>query len=152
MVISEKLIENFICETINSIGSDSLCDRGLDNPFFATKAFQQLDLSPLGQADIVTYGRHNELVWIDILELKTNDIIIKDIDQVMRYRKAVTEFLDGRFRSAISVKVSCALIGYGVSSGEHILDQLNQEGMLDTYTYHWSLKSGIQFRDIHSNE
>lgn len=164
MNFSEKNLEEDILEKLQEEDFESLYNKGFEyydpeeeREFFHAQS--QVDLSPYGIADIIctrlykTYHRSKELdytelcIEMDIIELKARYIKSKDIDQVLRYKRAIERYVENKYKQdnkyCYEVEVNCILIGSGIEHGHYIHNHIGDQ--LYIYTYTSNLIDGIQF-------
>jgi len=133
MQLSEKEIENFIFDDLINNGHHCR-QKGLDLDIFKLMRFvdrnaikihwyRQLNLAPYGIADIVGFCRFKGSIYVEIIELKAVSIKSDDFDQILRYKKGVSHYLNNTF-DLPSLDISCTLIGLGYESGFFIQNEL----------------------------
>lgn len=125
MQLSEKEIEDFIFEDLTHNVGMGLTHRGLttlhtnlvvNQRYHKCKWLRQLDLGPYGRADIVGYFRADDTIYVELMELKSIPIEVADFEQILRYKKAIKEYVGKRFNLSFQMY----LIGKGFNSGHYI--------------------------------
>lgn len=139
----EKDLEQIIFETDN----DYLCDRGLN---ICGKKYRQIDLSPYGIPDIITFERpfQNYQAIITIWEFKKDTIGVNTFLQALRYAKGVKYLLEKNrpFFNKIECEFKICLVGKNIElTGSFcFLPDIFTNVSLYTYEYKYD---GIDFKD-----
>lgn len=160
MTFSEKELEDVLFEKIQNKEFQSLHERGLDiydpnEEIDIMFVDRQVDLNPYGIADIIVttiemypdpYGLAG-IVKMDLIELKAVPIRSRDVNQVLRYKRAIERYNDKKFYSDESkfcyeIHVNPILIGNGIESGHYILNEVSD---ISFYSYDFNPIDGLKF-------
>lgn len=162
MTFSEKELEDVLFEKIYNRNFESLYRKGFElyDPVDEIDIMfvdRQVDLTPYGIADIIVttiemYEEGDGLngsVHIDLIELKAVPIRSKDINQVLRYKRAIERYSDKKFaldeyKYSYEIDVNPILVGSGIDSGHYILNELVESGVM-LYTYDFNPIDGLKF-------
>lgn len=112
--ISESKLEDFIYEHLKGL-NDTKGFKEL--PWQYGSVCRQVNLGSAGIADIVAVHHRNNMMNIEIYELKKGCIDTTALLQVLRYRKAASALAFNLFKR-IKSNITCHLIGNKVASGD----------------------------------
>lgn len=162
MDILEKELEDMIWHKMDNGYLDSLEDKGLTIDYDA-KFYRQYNFGAYGIADLVSLSivkdKRRWLFYVNIYELKKDEINYKTLNQAMRYAKAVERMADDwnyryKKRRPIVLSISIHLIGKKcVGSAFMYLPDLFKN--LYLYEYKFDFDEGISFEqklDYHLSE
>ena len=147
IVISEKKLEDYLCGFLSGeLESDSLREHLASNPDVVERQFS---LGNYGVPDIVTFHIDPSDHWafdtylgITIYELKKGKINYEALDQIVKYKKGMMEYLDNF--TDLGYHIECVLIGNGldISGGFlYIPDCFND---ISFYTYDLDINGGLK--------
>ena len=144
MKFSEKQLEDIIFNSDNSF----LQEKGFD---ICGKKFRQLNINGYGVADLICVSRNGQLLNIDIVELKRDDISISSFMQALRYLDGIKHYLRKR-RFGYTVKFTIKLCGSSISDNRELNLMTKYIDVypfidIDFYTYRFAV-DGIFFDKI----
>jgi hypothetical protein len=155
MNVLEKEIEDIVWEAKGV----QLVERGLKLRLGAIK-WRQLNLGSYGIADIVTtklikktnYKGGHEIsewiLWVDVIELKKDEINIAAYLQALEYCKGLHRFLRDAINLNVdfSYKFNIILIGKKIDLNSSFCYMADFVENLQVYTYSIDLEKGVRFR------
>jgi hypothetical protein len=168
MQLSEKELEDFIFQDLVDNDGFGLVARGLHLRYtnLRMKSFikpiwtRQLNLDPYGIADIVGFYRYRGIACIELIELKARPIELKDFEQIARYDKALTRFMNNTLKWS-NFDINKTLIGTGydgmyiqtllpvsVASCTYDLDGLEFNHFLEYTDWHIRADKGKSLRNL----
>lgn len=114
-----KFLEKDLEEIIFISSNYELCIRGLN--LYKNK-IRQLKLGAYGVCDILAWQRCNDnyygnIIQIQIIELKQNEINLYTLSQVLRYARAIQRYLEFR-NSKITYQIDIVLIGKTINCSD----------------------------------
>lgn len=144
MEFLEKDLEDIIFETDNC----DLQDRGL---IVHSNKKRQVRIGNYGIADIVSWARDYNVLYIDVMELKKDYVNNNTFMQAIRYAKGIERYFQKR-RPNIKVLISITLVGRYVDLTQDVcflpdIIKTTTEGIISIYTYNYTAL-GIEFTEI----
>lgn len=141
MKFSEKQLEDIIFNSDNSF----LREKGF---YIYGKKFRQLNIAGYGVADLICVSRSGQLLNIDIIELKRDEISIGSFMQALRYLDGIRHYLRKR-RFDYTVKFTIKLCGNSITDNRELnlmTKYINVYPFIDIdfYTYRFTV-DGIFF-------
>jgi hypothetical protein len=172
MNFSEKELEDILFKKLNDGDYDSLYKRGFtyydpEEDRDVTFVDRQVNLMPYGIADIIVTNTYHDYVGhpdgdsfeyrlvIDIIELKVEPIRSKDINQALRYKRAIERYHQHKCENdnnkfSFDIDINIILIGSGINHGHYIFDEVEYGGQFYIYTYEFNPIDGITFNSVGS--
>ena len=139
---SEKSLENFIVECFEINKKCIIDESDYDD------CFSQFSFGDYGIPDLIFYSKnvHNDELFmtIHIVELKNEQIKLKDIAQISRYKTYIESMYEG---TELNINLKCSLVvPEGISSNSDACYLTNAcEGSIDVYEFALNPMTGIQF-------
>lgn len=143
---SEKSLEDFI---VKCFGEEKKCiidDSTYDN------CLSQFSFGDYGIPDLIFYSKviseNDSFMTIHIVELKNEQIKLKDIAQISRYKTYIEKMQE---RTDISIDLKCSLVvPEGISSNSDACYITNAcEDSIDVYEFSLNPKTGINFNLVY---
>lgn len=157
MNILEKEIEQLIWSAIQEEKFDLLWEKGLPLESQA-KYYRQLNLGSYGILDIASIlinkidypqGLTHYEVWINIIELKKNQVNMDTFKQVLayaRYAQLIFEEYESRFPNKdFRLKLKLSLIGKTIDDKSHFCFLSSIFSNVNIYTYELDFSKGLTF-------
>lgn len=132
----EKNLEDIVFETPN----DKLHERGF---FLFGEKKRQVRIGNYGIADIITYFRRENKMFINVLELKKDKVSIETLLQAVNYVKGIKRYLDRRACS-FDISIRITLIGKEVDNSNSFCYFPDIFNNIDVFTYEYQF-DGIFF-------
>lgn len=139
---SEKSLENFIVECFAIENKCIIDDSTYD------KCLSQFSFGDYGMPDLIFYSNliHNDesFMTIHIVELKNEQIKLKDIAQISRYKTYIEKMYE---ETELNIDLKCSLVvPEGISSNSDACYLTNAcQDSIDVYEFVLNPMTGIQF-------
>ena len=129
MQFSEKELEDMMYDDLRYNGGSQMEHRGMQTAYSTaiqmgnipkSKWLRQVAIGPYGIPDIVGYWRSGSNIVIELIELKVVPITSQHFDQILRYKKGISEHYGSRFKLHFWMH----LVGPDISDGHYIHNEI----------------------------
>lgn len=153
-------LEKDLEEILKTTPTEKLVDAGLGFLKFADKVFTQVRIGNYGVADMITYKRCKNCIFLNVVELKKDKIGISAFLQAVRYVRGIQRFLEKRgyeniaegmskdsLKSYPHISIDIILIGRSIDNEGSFcyLPDVIRYSQFYFYTYEYKL-DGLKFK------